>query len=185
MMEYELMAEEYERHRKKKEFKEKLHTSTEYIDWLEEFTNKYKVFATDSFLYDKDKISKEELEKVNFLESLFEVIYEYADENYIEAKKNNYELYFDIEHNGIGYEIGLNYGQGSAFYCVRQEEPSKDSIKFSQLISGEILPSTIITNMKLEDLEKYIETLVEENVPVEAIENTTKKVFKKVKNKSY
>ena len=181
MMEYEFMAEEYERHRKKKEFKEKLHTSTEYIDWLEEFTKKYKVFATDSFLYDEDKINEEEKENISLLEALFETIYEYADDNYIESKTNDYEVFFDLEHNGIGYQIGLNYGQGSAFYCLRKEEPEKDSIKFEQLMTGEKLPSTIITNMKLEELEKYIESLVEENVPVEAIHRKTDTVLQKVK----
>ena len=60
-------------------------------------------------------------------------------------------------------------------------KPEKDSIKFEQLMTGEKLPSTIITNMKLEELEKYIESLVEENVPVEAIHRKTDTVLQKVK----
>ena len=169
MMEYELMAEEYEKYKKRKEFKDKLHLSTEYIDWLEKFTEEHEVFATDTFLYDEDKV--------------IEVITEFADKNYISPKRDDFEMFYNIEYKGTGYEIGLNYGQGSSNYCVRQDEPEKDAISYENIMSGVKLPSTIQAESKLEELKELIEQLANDNVPVEAIHQATDTAIQKVKIK--
>lgn len=181
MMEYEMMAEEFENHKKKKEFKNNLHLSTEYIDWLEEFTNEYECFATDSFLYEEDKLTNEEKNKVYLLEALYEVIADFADNNFINPEKTDFELFYNIEHNGIGYKIGFNYGQGASFYCLRLEEPKKDAIEYESLMSGVKLPRTVRAEEKLEDLKELIEKLIEEDVPEEAIHQATDTVLQKVK----
>ena len=181
MMEYDWMAEQQEKFRKKEEFKNNLHLSTEYIDWLEEFTNEYECFATDSFLYEEDKLTEDEKNKVFLLEALFEVISDFADNNYINPEKTDYELFYNIEHNGIGYKIGFNYGQGASFYCLRLEEPNKDAIEYESLMSGVKLPRTVKAEEKLEGLKELLEKLIEEDVPVEAIHQATDTVLQKVK----
>ena len=183
MMEYELMAEEYEKYKKRKEFKDKLHLSTEYIDWLEKFTEEHEVFATDTFLYDEDKVTEEEKENISLLPVLFEVITEFADKNYISPKRDDFEMFYNIEYKGTGYEIGLNYGQGSSNYCVRQDEPEKDAISYENIMSGVKLLSTIQAESKLEELKELIEQLANDNVPVEAIHQATDTAIQKVKIK--
>lgn len=183
MMEYEMMAEEFEGYKKKKAFKDKLHLSTEYIDWIEKFTNKYECFATDSFLYEEDKLTADEKNKVYLLEALYEVIADFADNNYINPEKEDFEVFYNIEHNGIGYEIGFNYGQGVSFYCLRLEEPKKDAIEYESLMSGVKLPRTVRAEEKLEDLKELLEKLIEEDVPEEAIHQATDTVLQKVKAK--
>ena len=181
--EYEEMAKEYEDYKRKQEFKDNLHLSTDYIDWMEEFTKSYKVFATDSFLYDKDKIEDKDKKNIELLEGLFEAIAEFADKNYITPKRSDYQIYYLLKHNNIGYKIGMDYGQGASFYCDRLDKPEKDSIEYKNIMSGVKLPKTIQAEYKLEELKNYIERLVEEDVPVEAIHRATDAVIQKVKVK--
>ena len=182
MREYDWIEDRREKRKKKEEFKEKMQSSTEYIDWLEKFTKEYKCFATDSFLYEEDIISEDEKNKIYLLEALYEAIVEFADKNYINPKKEDCDIYYNIKHNGIGYEIGYSFGQGSSFYCLR-EEPKEEAIDYKQLMNNEKLPSTIIIDEKLQTLEDLLNKLVEEEIPKEAIKSVTNKTLKKIKNK--
>ena len=145
---------------KKQEFKKKMHLSTKYIDWIEKFTKENTIFATDSYLYDEDAVSEEEKENIFLLEALFEVITEYADNNYINPEKKDYEIDYYIKHN---------------------EEPREESIEYRKLMSGVKLPSTIQAEYKLEELKELIERLVEEDVPIEAIHQTADATIQKIK----
>ena len=92
---------------------------------------------------------------------------------------------YSIEHNGIGYDIGVNYGQGTFFYCKRQEKPRKNSLEYKQLMSTVKLPSTVQAEFELEELKQYLEKLIEADVPVEAIRRATDTVIQKVKKRDY
>ena len=180
MESYWLERQEKE-YKKKQEFKKEMHLSTDYIDWIEKFTKENTIFATDSYLYDEDAVSEEEKENIFLLEALFEVITEYADNNYINPEKKDYEIDYYIKHNDIGYQIGMNYGQGVTFHCARLEEPREESIEYKKLMSGVKLPSTIQAEYKLEELKELIERLVEEDVPIEAIHQTADATIQKIK----
>lgn len=181
---YRYLAEQEKRYKEKKEFKNNLHFSTEYMDWLENFTNDHNVFSTDSFIYEPDSISEEDQLNVCFLEALFEEINDYSDENFINPYNTNYGQYYSIKHNGIGYDIEVDFGQGTCFYCNRLEEPRNNSLDYKHIMSSVKLPSTIRAEYKLEELTKYIEKLIEEDVPVEAIQRTTEDAIQKVKVKN-
>lgn len=165
----------------KKDFQDKMQLSTDYIDWLESFTNIHDSFATDSFLYEPDAITKEDDNNISLLDALFEVIEEYANDNYITPEKADFELFYYIKHNDIVYAIGVNVGQGGRIFCVREEEPKENAIDYKQLMSTVKLPSTVQAEAKLEELEELLERLIEENVPTEAISRTTDTVIQKVK----
>lgn len=166
----------------KNKFKENIHQSANYIAWLEEFTNKYNIFSNDDFEED-ETISEKDKNNIFLLEALFEEIHDYADENYITPESTEFGEYYSIQHNGIGYDIGHDYGQGTFFYCKRQDKPRKNSLEYKQLMSTVKLPSTVQADYKLEGLQKFIEQLIEDNVPLEAIARTTDTIIQRVKIK--
>ena len=178
----------FEQYKKKQEeknkFKDTLAYSTNYIDWLEKFTDVHGSFATDSFLYVPEVLSEEDKKNVALLEALYEVADEYADDNFIEATPTDFGNFYSIKHNGIGYFIGFDGGQGASFYCTRLEEPEKDALEYKHLMSGVKLPDTVIAEHKLEELTELIEKLYEENVPIEAIHQTTDTAIQKIKVKN-
>ena len=58
-------------------------SNTDYIKWLDKFTIEYSSFSDNDWLYFPEKISKEDLEKVNNLHLMYRGIEKYASENYI------------------------------------------------------------------------------------------------------
>ena len=58
-------------------------SNTDYIKWLDKFTIKHSSFSDGDWLSSSEKISKEDLEKVNDLPLMYEGIEKYASENYI------------------------------------------------------------------------------------------------------
>ena len=167
----------------KNDFKDNLHLSTEYVDWLENFSKGKKIITTDDYKHDEESLKEKDNLNVYLLEALFELIDDYSEANFIEPIVTKYGQYYKIKHNGIGYEIGIDVGQGTYFYCQRQEQADDDSLEYKKLMSSVKLPSTIIVETKLEELTNYIEQLIEDDVPLNAIKNTTDNVIKKVKVK--
>jgi len=168
----------------KNKFKDTLAYSTNYIDWLEKFTEEHGSFATDSFLYKPDVLSEEDKKNVALIEALYEVTDEYADDNFIESTPTDFGNFYSIQHNGVGYFIGFDGGQGASFYCTRLEEPEKDALEYKHLMSGVKLPKTVLVEHKLEALAELIERLYEEDVPVEAIHQKADSTIQKIKVKS-
>ena len=171
-----------EKRNNKKSLKREYLLSIGYIDWLEEFTDLYENFSTDLYIYEENS-TNEESNNVFLLETLFEVIAAYADENYITPGVRDCELFYNIKHNNIGYEIGFDYGQGSSFYCLRQEKPKETAIEYDTIMNKTKLPSTIKAEKKLKVLKELIEMLIDEDVPPEAIKQTTDTIIQKVKTK--
>lgn len=167
--------------REKNSFRESLVFSTDYIDWLENFTNRMGSFSTVTFLYNPELLSESDERNVHHLEELFEEIYEYAQENYILPKETDYGLCYPIKYNEVGYLIGIDYGQGCQFYCKRLNEPLEESLDYEHVVSSVKLPSTIVLDTKLDPLVSIIEKLYDEDVPVNVMEEATQKVFKKLK----
>ena len=167
----------------KKEFVEKMSYSTEYIDWLESFTEKHGSFSTDSFLYG-DELSEEEKVNVQDVQILYEEIQDYCDSNYIVPTIADFGAFYSIKHNGIGYFIGIDTGQGTSFYCTRLDEPEEDALEFKHVMSSVKLPKTIRDEYLLEELSELIECLYDKGVSVQAISETTENAIQKVKTKS-
>lgn len=172
------------RNKRREEFQEKMVYSTEYMDWLEKFSSRepFNNFTTKTFTYsDLDIITKEEQEKVEDLEFLFEAINEYATENYIYPHKEEYGFYYIINYNDNSYKIGIDNGQATRFYVVRLSNKEEDALDYRHVMSSVKLPRTLIIDYKLEELSNLIKRLNEDNVPIEAIEDKTNEIFQKIK----
>lgn len=168
----------------KKEFADRLTNSTEYMDWLRKFTEKRGSFSTDSFLYDQEDLTEDDLVNVQDVQLLFEEILDYSDENYIDPVKIDYGAYYSIKDGDVGYYIGYNAGQGTSFYCLRLDEPEEDALDIKHVRSGVKLPKTAYDEYLLEELEDIMEKLYDDGVSLNAIKTVTNSTLDRLKAKS-
>lgn len=162
---------------KKRELEsEELILSDDYIIWLKNFTEKYPSFTDDEW-FDGNEITYEDNKNVLKIGLLFNRIKRYARNNFIYSDKDREESY-NIEYKGIGYTIGVTYGQGSFFFCERTT-PTSDFISLLDIRENVERPNVRIIKERLEFLKEYLTKMLEENIPVEAIKETTQKVLQK------
>lgn len=150
----------------------KMISDNSYITWLEEFTEKYSAFGDDDWLYNPFDIPKEDMENVQMLQLLYNIIEKYAQSNYIYPVFTEFGSYYVISYNNVGYQIDMMAGQGVVFTCQRVEV-TDGTIKFEDIQNNRKLEKTDFINAKLQVLTDLIETMVLEEIPIEAIEDTT------------
>lgn len=97
--------------KKKMIIKEEMFSNYDYINWLNEFSLKNKSFTNEQIFDECDLIN------VNKLSLFYEVIADYAFNQGIVAKGDEWSSFYSIVYNGCYFEIGTIYGQGSCFFC--------------------------------------------------------------------
>ena len=108
------MEERLERQRKDIEETEKMATSTDYIEWLIEFTKKNNGgFYIDNWDYKKDELSQEDKEAVAKIPLFLDLV-----EEYVEHRQCNGGYFCKIKHNDEALHIGVMEGQGTGDYFV-------------------------------------------------------------------
>lgn len=174
------LDEEFEKEKSKKD---EIMSNTDYICWLETFTKIYPYFAEDDWAYSSNEISKEDKKNVEALEHMYFGVKSYAIKNSISFNRADCLEYYLIKYNNIGYEIGEMEFQGGNFYCQRveiQKGTEDEFIDFVDIIKNKKQGNVEQINKQLNELSKFIENLVNEDVPVEAIQETVDKVLKKL-----
>lgn len=168
--------------KRKIEFRDNLRVNDDYINWLEKFTEKRDGFDTLALVYNADNYSEYDRENIENLETLYEVISEFAEKNYIVPTKTDLGNFYSIRHNDNGFYIGADWGQGVSFYCTRLDEVEDNSLNYSDIVHNDKLPETIMKEQRLEELSLMIDKLFnDDNIPVEVIENKTNEAFQKIK----
>lgn len=181
----DVIAEYQEKEKQKRELVEK----TDYITWLEKFTNEHPSFSDNTWLYSQNEISKEDYANVCKLDMFFSVIYEFADNNYIDGIPCDYGEYYIIEYNGKMYEIGTVIGQGAVSFCNTKDVNKEENlIKFEEIANppGEIRMRTALIDNQLERIDELFDILLNNkklNIPVYAIITRANKVLKDIKKK--
>ena len=164
-------------------FQEENTISTKYIDWIAKFSKKHPVIATDYISdVDMDTLPKYVQNNISNLEFFYNMIRNYAEANYIYPVDCSLGEYYSIVHNKVGYHVGVDWGQGVYFYCERLEKPEENAIPYQFIMSTVKMPRTFLIQEKLDEFTSYLEQLGEE-VPVEAIQETTKNTLEKIKVK--
>ena len=158
-------------------------SNTDYIVWLEKFTSEHPYFMGGDWLYQSNKISKEDYQHVLELTHLYMGIDKYANKNYLYPTLESYTSCYLIKFNETYFEIGIFYGQGTSAFCNRIKEVEKDEkfIDFNDVINNKEQASNKEIKKKLEMLSNFIETLTSENIPLEAIFETTNTTIEKLK----
>ena len=154
-------------------------SNTDYITWLEKFTKEYPGFTDVDWLYGRKKLDKNNYQNVDKLLYLYDAITEYASRNYIYPHDDN-GIYYVIKYNNIAYEIGVMVGQGIITFCTRSTKIEK-AIDFNNIINNQKTERTDLIKDKLIELQNYLNNLINDDIPVEALKETTQKVLQKRK----
>lgn len=148
-------------------------TNDKYMRWLAKFSYTYTAFADDTWLYMPEKLSAEDLEKVNSLSFFFEGIEVYAMKNFLPIYPDECGHYVLIKFNDVGYRIGTEHGQGSYSYCSRVEITSDQVfIDFNDIMNDKKQEHVDFITQKLDDLSKLIDEMISSGVPVTNISAT-------------
>ncbi len=162
---------------------EEIISNFDYIKWLEKFTKRYPNFTDIDWLYEPEKISKEDLENVNKLCSLFSAINNYAKTNYITTIKKEFTLSYKFTYNNKIYEIGIMQGQGAVFFCYSRiilgKKKEKNFISFENVCKGKNLLDIDFIQSKMDELTNILEKYISSGIPINSIKSTVDKVLKK------
>ena len=166
---YKITEKYIEKEKKIKQRKEEILESEEYINWLEEYTER------------KDKFTNDDShdENVEKLEALYLIIEEYAEENFVFSSKTTFGHYYTIKYNNVNYNIGYMAGQEVFFYCERTNE--ENILDFKDILEGKKQPSTELIKLKLNKLNLLINEL-SLIFPEENLTREVSKVYQKRKN---
>lgn len=176
--------EKWIREKKERDAKLKsIFSSYDYMNWLNSFTANTKGFSDEEYLYFPEKISKDDLDKVNNLELFFEGIEKYADKNYIYPTIYEYQSYYSVKDNvnDAYYKIGVIEGQGGSFFCERVEDTSKlDFIDFNDIMNDKIRENVEEIEANLDNMSNLVLSLYNKGVPLEAIKDTFDKTISEI-----
>ena len=176
--------EKWIREKKERDAKLKsIFSSYDYMNWLNSFTANNKGFSDEEYLYFPEKISKDDLDKVNNLELFFEGIEKYADKNYIYPTIYEYQSYYSVKDNvnDAYYKIGVIEGQGGSFFCERVEDTSKlDFIDFNDIMNDKIRENVEEIEANLDNMSNLVLSLYNKGVPLEAIKDTFDKTISEI-----
>ena len=176
--------EKWIREKKERDAKLKsIFSSYDYMNWLNSFTANTKGFSDEEYLYFPEKISKDDLDKVNNLELFFEGIEKYADKNYIYPTIYEYQSYYSVKDNvnDAYYKIGVIEGQGGSFFCERVEDTSKlDFIDFNDIMNDKIRENVEEIEANLDNMSNLVLSLYNKGVPLEAIKETFDKTISEI-----
>ena len=107
-------------------------SNDEYISWLIEYTKEIGVFYDDDEIIDKYKTDMN-IKNAKNLCLLYKAIDKYAQKKLIYPYPCAYGNFYQITYNDIGFEIGFNMGQGTAFFCNRTAV-NENFIDFNDII---------------------------------------------------
>ena len=176
--------EKWIREKKEKDAKLKsLFSSYDYMNWLNRFTANTKGFSDEEYLYFPEKISKDDLDKVNNLGLFFEGIEKYADKNYIYPTMYEYQSFYGVKDNvnEVYYKIGVIEGQGGSFFCERIEYTSEQPfIDFNDIMNDKVRDNVKEIETDLDNMSNLVLSLYNKGVPLEAIKETLDKTISEI-----
>ena len=176
--------EKWIREKKEKDDKLKsLFSSYDYMNWLNRFTADTKGFSDEEYLYFPEKISKDDLDKVNNLGLFFEGIEKYADKNYIYPTMYEYQSFYGVKDNvnEVYYKIGVIEGQGGSFFCERIEYTSEQPfIDFNDIMNDKVRDNVKEIGTDLDNMSNLVISLYNKGVPLEAIKETLDKTISEI-----
>ena len=158
-----------------------LMSNTNYLEWLNQFTQDKEGFSDNDWLYFPERIKKSDNENVDKLCLFYEGIRQYAESNHIYPLKCNFGNFYKIRLNKIGFEIGILNGQGTKFFCNKVAvENEQEFIDFNDIMTGKKQENVDKINASLESLSNMILTAYESGVPIESIIYTIEKTINEI-----
>lgn len=164
------------------EEKQNILSSNEYMEWLCEFSLRYQTFNSQQFLYkNSKKVSVKDYRLVNCLNSLYSILEDYANNNYIIGSIYDGNICYFLEYKGIIFRIGkIIKDSDILFSCTRIKEIEDDIVllRFDDIKEVKDKLYTSGMKSKLKELADYINNLRKMGISDNAIRETTERVLK-------
>ncbi|MBO5138860.1 MAG: hypothetical protein J6B89_04425 [Bacilli bacterium] len=168
----------FDRWEKEDEQMKEMIESDEYIKWLEDVTNRV------GFVYDRDKLDINDMKNVVLLGKFYQFIDIYAQKNYIYPKIDGSEIIYTIKYRENNYSIGtIINAHNNNYYCAKNIDEKCETIDYEDLKNNIISDKAKTYKEKLKELEEYI-IIMNETIPLQAIETTCNNTIEKIKSKS-
>lgn len=148
----QLMERYLENEKERERIKKKMIEDTEYIDWLEEFSENNPHFTSDLQ-------SEGNTDNIRNLDLLYEIIDAYARKNYIRPHKTKWGYFYILEYKGSLYKIGCSNREYEFYYCNKISETNREAISFEDVIKGRVSEEADLINLKLEKLNALLSEL--------------------------
>lgn len=164
-----------------KEKKIEMINSVYYMEWLIDFTERFPAWRDDMAKNEILNISNEDKKNMEKLGMFFEIIHNYAYENGIRNHSRDKEIFYFVKINNYGLQIGKVNNIEGCYYCQREIVRDNGFIDFSNIKGYDIKEVHKDYKKELEQLENMMLELYQKRIPILAIEDTTRKVLKKIK----
>ena len=161
-----------------------LMSNTNYLEWLDKFTQDKKEFYDDDWIYYPELIKDSDKENVEKLYLFYRGIDRYANQNHIYPLQCKFGNFYKIRLNEIGFEIGILIGQGTVHFVRRvAQENEHEFIDFNDVMTRKKQEKIDQINASLNSLSNMISTIYENGVPIESIVYTLEKSIKELVSK--
>ena len=176
-----------ERGNERKKMSNNLINNDDYINWLDDFTKVHPeiiILEIPNINY-YCGISLDEFVNISFLSDFYKLISKYASKNYIYPTDCNFGNYYVIKVYNVFYEIGviIDDEQDVNFFCRRLQENDEGRyfIDFKDIKENKVRHEAFHIKKNLEKLVEVINQLIlSDNIPVEAIADTTAEAIQKI-----
>ena len=162
----------------------KMMSSSDYINWLTNFTIDKDAFSDNDWLYNSSTIKKEDLDNIEKLYLFYEGIDKYARNNYIYPIPCEYGNFYKIKWNEIGFEIGVLMGQGTLFFCRKLlVKENHEFIDYNDIILNKKQKQVEYIESCLNSISDMILTAYKNGVPADAIKTTLDNTIQEINSK--
>lgn len=165
-----------------KDIKLEIINNENYMEWLVKFTEQFPAWRDDMINYLAFNFSNEDKKNMVKLKCFFEIINNFAYENRIKSYHYDKEVYYLVKINNYRLQIGMIKGHDNCYYCQKEIRNNLEYIDFGNIKFQNTDTPLINYQDELLQLEMLMIELSKKRVPLGAIEDTTKKVLKKIKN---
>lgn len=157
-------------------------SNTDYVEWLQKFTEDKDGFADVDYTYCSDNLKEIDRKNIETLYLFYKGIGRYASSNHIVPNYFDFGEFYKVRYNDFYFKIGVAYGQGSSVFCSKITGKNlKGFINFNNILTN--------NSASLDKLANLITAMQKGGIPMEDIMNTVnatvgnnkKRVLKKEK----
>ena len=174
----------WERFNEQQANQKRLLSSTQYFDWLYDFTKNHPRFTDTDWLYEKDPgMTERDYAQLALLTDFFTAVDRYHDKNLLQANAQGYAAWYNIKYKDAYFAIGIRVGQGASNFVTRYENPEEMEgepfIEFEDILENKEASGFAEKNKALQSLQDIANLLRDLKVPKEAVDKVIKQAYEK------
>ena len=162
------------------EIKLDIKTKDNYMNWLEEFTERVGVFIQDDFERPIPlEIGEDNAKFGKYIYLLYDIIIDYAKKNYLSPNYSKQNISYVIKYHDNVYEIGEDLAWGNEVYCKRLLNYNGEFIDYFDIRNDTVSLKRDIIKKQLNSLDNTIKeytNYIPTYAVIEQVEDTIKDI---------